>query len=96
MEGGQETIEATLQIVRMHPFGPSCAYFLFHGSAGELKPWLIEIVAKGIGSGHPYQYGRRIGHCLKPGLALTQAFLSPLPFCDIAGIWRNSRPARLK
>src|ERR1700733_3735355 len=68
----------------MHAFGPSYAYFLLHGSAGELKPWPIEIVAKAIGSGHPYQHGRGIGHCLEPSLAFPQAFVSTLALCDIA------------
>jgi len=62
MKGRQETIEAASHIIRMHAFGPSYAYFLLHGSAGELEPWLIEVVAKAIGSGHPDQPGRRIGH----------------------------------
>jgi hypothetical protein len=68
----------------MHAFGRSYAYFLLHDSAGELEPWLIEVVAKAIGSGHPDQHGRRIGHCLEPSLAFPQSLFSKFPLCDIA------------
>jgi hypothetical protein len=84
VEGRQEPIEAALHIVKMHAFGPPNAYFLLHGSAGELEPWPIEIVAKAIGSGHPDQHGRRIGHSLEPGLAFPQPFFRKFPLCDIA------------
>src|ERR1700692_2714617 len=84
LEGRQEAIEAALHIVRMHTFDPSHAYFLLHGSVGELEPWLIEIVAKAIRSGHPDQHRRRIRHRLEPGFALTQASFSALPFGDVA------------
>src|SRR5258705_186118 len=39
MEGRQEAVEAALQIVWVHAFGPSCAHFLLHASASELEPW---------------------------------------------------------
>src|SRR5580704_15485795 len=74
-EGGQEAVVAPLQIVRMHTLGPSQAYLLFHGSARKLEPRLIKIIAKTVGTRHPYQDGRSISHRLEPGLALTQAFL---------------------
>src|ERR1700757_3717182 len=84
MEGRQKTIEAPLHIVRMHALDPSCAYFLLHGSAGKLEPWLVEIVAKGICSGHPNHHRCRIGHCLEPSLAFTQLFFRAFALCDIA------------
>ncbi len=84
MESREETVETPLHIVRMHALDPSCADFLLRGSAGELEPRLIEIVAKTIRSGHPNQHGCRIGHHLEPSLTFTQPFLSKSPLCDIA------------
>src|SRR5258708_8780952 len=84
MESRQESLEAPWQIVRMRAWDPSGADLLLRGSAGELEPWLIEIVAKAIRSGHPNQHWCRIGHCLEPSLAFTQPFFSESPFCDIA------------
>jgi hypothetical protein len=84
VEGRQETIEATLHIFRMHAFNPSCAYFLLDRTAGEVKPWLIEIVAKAVSSGHPDQYWRRISHSLEPSLAFPQPLFRKFPFRDIA------------
>src|ERR1700691_537029 len=83
-EGRQEAIEAPLHVVRMHALNPSRAYLLFHRSAGEVEPGLIEIVAKAIRSGHPNQYRRRVGHRLEPGLAFAQVLLSALPLSDVA------------
>jgi len=60
MECGQESIEASLHIVWMHGLDPSCADFLFHGSASEVEPRFVEIVAKGIRSSHPIKDGRCI------------------------------------
>src|SRR5882757_6753326 len=84
MESRQETLEAPFHIVGMHALDPSCADFLLRGSARELEPWLIEIVAKAIRSGHPNQHWCRIGHCLEPSLAFTQPVFSKFPLCDIA------------
>src|SRR5258708_2502005 len=70
MECRQKSIEASLHIVWMHGLDPSCADFLFHGSASELEPRFVEIVAKGIRSSHPNQDRRCIGHHLEPSLAL--------------------------
>src|SRR5258705_4497894 len=68
----------------MHAFDPSQADFLFHRSAGELEPRLIEVVANRIRSSHPNQHRRRVCHHLKTRLAFPEPFFSTLPLCDIA------------
>jgi hypothetical protein len=60
MECGQEAIEAPLHIIRMHAFRPAGAHFLLHASASELEPWLVEIIAKRIRSGHPNRISYRV------------------------------------
>src|ERR1700685_4115860 len=82
MERGQEPIEASLHVVGMYAFDPSCAHFLLHGSASELEPWLIEIIAKAIRSGEPNHHRRRIGHLLEPSLTLAQPLFSAFEFSD--------------
>ena len=84
MEGRQETIEATLHVVWMHAFDPSCAHFLLHASASELEPRFVEIIAKAIRSGHPNQHRRRISHFLEPRLAFAQPLFSTLLLCDVS------------
>lgn len=89
MEGRQETIEAALHVIGMHSFDPSRAYFLVHGSPREVEPWLIEIVAKAMGFGHPDQHRRRICHSLETGFPLASRLClegesllpSPTPGC---------------
>ena len=66
----------------MYAFRPPCADFLLHTSASELEPRLVEIIAKGICSGHPNQDRRRIGHRLETRFAFTQSFFNVLPFRD--------------
>jgi hypothetical protein len=84
MEGGQETVEATLHIVWMHAFDPSRAHFLLQAPARVLEPWLIKKIAKAICSGHPNERRRRIRHFLEPRLAFPQAFFSTLLLCDVS------------
>src|SRR2546422_578575 len=84
MEGGQETIEATLHVVWVHALGPPCAHFLLHASPSELEPGFVEVIAKAIRSGHPNQHRRRISHFPEPRLAFPQPFFSTLLSRDVS------------
>src|SRR5580700_9296232 len=84
VEGRQEAIETALHIVWMHSFRPSCAHFLLHGSASEIEPRFVEVVAKAIRSGHPNQDRRLIGHYLKASFAFTKLLFGALLLRDVA------------
>ena len=84
MECRQEAVEAPLHVIWVYALDPSCAHFLLHGSASELEPRFVEVIAKAIRSGHPNQHRSRIGHCLEARLAFPQLFFRTLLLCNVS------------
>ena len=76
VEGGGKDFETAGAVIRMHPFGPSVAQFLFEGAACERQPGPIEVVAFLVGAGGPDQIlaGVRQGAVLKFALAQCPGF----------------------
>ena len=71
-------------IVGMHAVGPTGAGLHFHNPAGEVEPGLIEERAHRIGTGHPDEHWRVVGHCAETLFAFAQRRFHPFTLGDIA------------
>jgi hypothetical protein len=71
-------VEASLQIVRMHPFSPTISHLLFRTSPGKLQPAFVEKSAQFIDARHPDKNWRGIGNYSETLLAFAKGHLARL------------------
>src|SRR6266849_2032883 len=83
IKGLRVRVQASLQIVGMNPFRPSVPEFGVHGSPGEDQPWLIEVRAQLVDTGHPDQYRRAIRDQAKTLVALLHRLVRSLSFSNV-------------
>ena len=71
--------KTTIEIVRVHSFGPAVAKLLVKRSSREVEPTFAKKRAKFVRAGYPGHYGRRVREISKPifGLAEDLYFLEP-------------------
>ncbi len=83
LKGCEVNVQALRPVLRVYAFQPAFARFLLQRSANEVKPGLVDVIAKLVCPGFPDQDGGRIGHTAETDLAFAQSLLSPLILRDI-------------
>src|SRR5262252_10535205 len=70
--------QAALQILLVYSVRPAVSQFCLEPSAGELHPWLVEVVAQLVTSSHPDHYRGCIGNKSKALFTFTNYIRSLL------------------
>ena len=71
VKGPDVGVQTAPHVIGVDARAPAVTQFAFQGSAGEVEPGLVEVVAHLVGPRHPDQHGRCISNQAKAPLTLS-------------------------